>query len=140
MEKTDYTKKSEEELARIYLEYTFESDSNGDVGGEIASAVSMRAKGGSPETWARNVLERIEKLSALERKAAEMLDASIIKKRWNIYDHTGLAKQILGEVGLRKINVNGVEKNLSRLRVGELVGYSKDLLKKYSFPEEPEKY
>lgn len=143
-EAEDYNSIGIKSLAEAYVRYMSMTDrekvDTGPLGSKIASAVDNVRGNSNPGEWARNVLEKIEKMNALEKKAAENLNFNIIGKGRELYDSSGLVKDILEEIGLQKVNVRGVEKNLSGLKIGELVNYSEGLLKKYNFVDHPKSH
>ena len=134
-EDEDYNSMRKESLAEVYMGYIAMSDrekiDTDPLGYKIASAVDNVRGNLDPGEWAERILKNAEKNKSLEEKAAEMLNVNIVKKDWNVYEHTGLVREILSECGIHRIDYNGRSKALSKANDTFVTNYSNYLLKRY---------
>ena len=138
MKKEDayYSSIGEKNLAEAYVGYIAMTDrekiDTDTLGFEIASAVNNVRGNLDPGEWAQEILENAEQSKSLEEKAAGMLDASIIKRKWNIYEHTGLARQILSECGIHNVYYGGEDETISKANDVLVINYCNSIVAKYA--------
>lgn len=132
----DYDSIGEKNLAEAYVEYIAMSDrekiDTGSLGFTIATAVDKVKGDLNPGEWAQEILGNAEKSKSLEEKAAGMLDVSIIKRKWNIYEHTGLARQILSECGIHNVHYRGEDETISKANDVLVINYCNSIVAKYA--------